>query len=84
MFLIFHRIKVSDKQLMLLIAERTKAKQGSTTISWADLAKKLNTEGPCIKSTLHWSWVNIAELFLRTINDKCNTFPLLVLFKSSI
>lgn len=58
-FIKFNRIKVGEKQLSMLITERTKVEEhGCETLTWTELVKLLNTEGPCIKTVKAWKDVN--------------------------
>lgn len=54
-----NRSKVSENQISLLLAEVAKAQQSSEKVSWVEISKLLNTEGPCIKSVKAWNGVNI-------------------------
>lgn len=55
----FYSLNVSEKQLKLLIKERTKAKLASKSAYWNEISKILNTEGPCVKSASRWKRVSI-------------------------
>lgn len=65
--LIINRAKVSENQLLLLIAERAKAKQENKRGYWCELSKILNTEGPCVKTDVQWKRVNIILVLFQNV-----------------
>lgn len=50
---------MNEKQLLLLVSEKTKAKQNGKKVLWDGIAKILKDEGPCIKSADRWRDVRI-------------------------
>lgn len=52
-------IKVSEKQLLMIVTEKLKAEQENTTFSWNKISKALNAEGPIIKSATMWCTVSV-------------------------
>lgn len=56
---IFYRVKISENQLSLLLTERKKKFEGCKRLSWRDLAKMLNAEGPFTKTAVGWKSVNM-------------------------
>lgn len=66
---IFCSVRVNQKQISILLSEKTKTKNGFKNTLWSDIAKKLNDEGPCNKSPDLWKVVNI-KLFSKIQNFK--------------
>lgn len=55
-----YSVELSKKQLSILILEKSKPKHEK--LSWHELSKVLNSEGPYIKKTNKWKEVNIKKV----------------------
>lgn len=52
-------MKITEKQLSMIVAERSRAVEKGELFCWDKMAKILNTEGPIIKKAVKWQNVSL-------------------------
>lgn len=53
------RVKVSEKQLSMIIAEKSRTKKEGDSFSWEKMDKVLNAIGPSTKGAATWKSVSL-------------------------
>lgn len=63
--LTFDRVRVSPKQLEIILAEKLKKEQQQKNVSWHSITKILNAEGPSVRSASQWQHVSLIFMIIK-------------------